>query len=162
MNPTVIEFKEKKFLGKKILMQMADNKTFELWRSFMPLRKEIKNLVSNDLFSIQIFDPKIDFKDFTQDTYFEKWAAAEVLDFDGDIADFDILNIESGLYAVYPFIGTPDKFQATFLDFYQNWLLKSDYELDNRPHFQVMGEKYKNNDPTSEEEIWVPIKLKTH
>jgi AraC family transcriptional regulator len=30
--------------------------------------------------------------------------------------------------------------------------------LDQRPHVEVMGEKYKNNDPDSEEEIWIPIK----
>jgi AraC family transcriptional regulator len=29
--------------------------------------------------------------------------------------------------------------------------------LDDRPHFEVLGEKYKNNDPTSEKEIWIPI-----
>jgi AraC family transcriptional regulator len=32
----------------------------------------------------------------------------------------------------------------------------SEYFLDNRPHFEVLGDKYKNNDPTSEEEIWKP------
>jgi len=32
--------------------------------------------------------------------------------------------------------------------------------LDNRPHFEVLGEKYKNGDPESEEEIWIPVKEK--
>ncbi len=39
-------------------------------------------------------------------------------------------------------------------------LPNSEYELENRPHFEVLGEKYKNNDPNSEEEIWIPIKKK--
>jgi AraC family transcriptional regulator len=34
------------------------------------------------------------------------------------------------------------------------------YTLDDRAHFEVLGEKYKNNDPLSEEEIWIPIKKK--
>jgi len=34
----------------------------------------------------------------------------------------------------------------------------SDYELDNRPQFEILGQKYKNNDPSSEEEIWIPVK----
>lgn len=25
-------------------------------------------------------------------------------------------------------------------------------------HFEILGEKYKNNDPLSEEDIWIPIK----
>ena len=36
----------------------------------------------------------------------------------------------------------------------------SKYSIDNRPHFEIIGEKYKNNDPNSEEEIWIPIKPK--
>jgi hypothetical protein len=28
------------------------------------------------------------------------------------------------------------------------------------PHFEVLGDKYKNNDPSSEEEVWIPIKPK--
>jgi predicted transcriptional regulator YdeE len=33
-------------------------------------------------------------------------------------------------------------------------------KIDNRPHFEVLGDKYKNNDPSSEEEIWIPIRKK--
>jgi AraC family transcriptional regulator len=36
----------------------------------------------------------------------------------------------------------------------------SKYLLDNRPHFETLGEKYKNEDPSSEEEVWIPIKLR--
>jgi len=32
--------------------------------------------------------------------------------------------------------------------------------LDDRPHFEVLGDKYKNADPDSEEEIWIPIRTK--
>ena len=36
----------------------------------------------------------------------------------------------------------------------------SDYKPDDRPHFELLGAKYKNDDPDSEEEIWIPIKRK--
>jgi AraC family transcriptional regulator len=36
----------------------------------------------------------------------------------------------------------------------------SAYDLDNRPHFEILGEKYKNESPDSEEELWIPVKLK--
>jgi AraC family transcriptional regulator len=39
-------------------------------------------------------------------------------------------------------------------------LPNSNYHLDDRPHFEILGEKYKNADPGSEEEIWIPIKAK--
>ena len=28
------------------------------------------------------------------------------------------------------------------------------------PHFEILGAQYKNNEPDSEEEIWIPIQLK--
>ncbi|MEP1984886.1 MAG: GyrI-like domain-containing protein, partial [Maribacter dokdonensis] len=40
------------------------------------------------------------------------------------------------------------------------WIPNSEYQLDGRPHFEVLGAKYKNNDPNSEEEVWIPIKAK--
>ncbi|MGK2861531.1 MAG: GyrI-like domain-containing protein [Chitinophagaceae bacterium] len=43
---------------------------------------------------------------------------------------------------------------------FNTWLPPSGYDLDNRPHFEILGEKYKNDDPLSEEEIWIPIKQK--
>jgi AraC family transcriptional regulator len=65
-----------------------------------------------------------------------------------------------GLYAVFLHknaISTPEK---TFGFIYGAWIPNSEYELDNRPHFEVLGEKYRNNDISSEEEIWIPIRLK--
>jgi len=40
------------------------------------------------------------------------------------------------------------------------WLPNTnDYLLDGRPHSKITGEKYKNGDQNSEEEIWIPIKF---
>jgi AraC family transcriptional regulator len=36
----------------------------------------------------------------------------------------------------------------------------SDYVLDNKTHFEILGDKYRNNDPESEEEIWIPVQPK--
>jgi len=35
---------------------------------------------------------------------------------------------------------------------------ESEFMLDDRPHFALMGDRYKNDDPESEEEIWIPVK----
>lgn len=37
---------------------------------------------------------------------------------------------------------------------------KFEYELDEREHYELLGEKYKNNYPASEEEIYLPIRKK--
>ena len=53
------------------------------------------------------------------------------------------------------------EFTSIFQYIFGTWLPNSTYLLADRPHFEVLGEGYKNNDPTSEEEIWIPIQPKS-
>lgn len=64
------------------------------------------------------------------------------------------------MYAVFFYRGNGNNAEETFRYILDTWLTKSEYMLDNRPHFEVLGEKYKKNDSTSEEEIWIPVKPK--
>ena len=73
---------------------------------------------------------------------------------------FTTLLLAEGLYAVFHYKGLNTD-TSIFQYIYGVWLPSSSYVLDNRPHFEVLGEKYKNNDVNSEEEIWIPIKPKT-
>jgi AraC family transcriptional regulator len=83
------------------------------------------------------------------------------------VSDFDFipygmqsLLVEEGLYAVFNHVGDVVKARETFSYIFGVWLPNSEYQLDNRPHFEILGTKYKNNAPDSEEEIWIPIKRK--
>ena len=136
-------------------MTFANNRTFELFRSFMPARKEITNTVGKDIFSVQVY-PRI--PDFKQDIEFEKWAAIEVTDFDHIPAGMEAFALKGGLYAVFHYVGSSTDLRI-FDYIFQTWLPNSAYQLDAREHFEILGDKYKNNDPASEEEIWVPVKV---
>jgi AraC family transcriptional regulator len=72
----------------------------------------------------------------------------------------ETFTLTSGLYAVFQYKGTANEAAGTFQYILGTWLPNSEYTLDSRPHFEILGEKYKNNDPDSEEEIWIPIKPK--
>lgn len=146
----------KKLVGKSLRMSFAENRTPELWKSFMPRRREISNAVSTDLISMQIFGPSYDFNDPAAE--FTKWAAVEVGDFDVFPADFGTFLFPGGLYTVFPHKGGPATAPKAFGYIFGVWLPASGYQIDDRPHFELLGEKYKNNDPDSEEEIWIPIK----
>ncbi|HKO82751.1 MAG TPA: GyrI-like domain-containing protein [Chitinophagaceae bacterium] len=156
MKPSFKILSEKKLVGKRMKMSFADNKTFELWKSFMPHRKEISNNLTTDLISMQVYDHSFDFSNFNQHTSFEKWAVVEVADFDMIPDGMETYILTGGLYAVFIHKGTANTFQYIFT----SWLPSSDYLLDSRPHFELLGEKYRNNDPDSEEEIWIPIRGK--
>lgn len=155
MKPTIKIFPETKFIGKNLSFTYADYRAFELWSSFMPRRKEIQNALGTDLFNIQINPENFD---FNPQTKFVKWAVVPVSDFDFIPEGMQSLIIEEGLYAVFNHIGDVSKARETFGYIFGVWLPNSEYELDNRPQFEILGEKYKNNAADSEEEIWIPIK----
>ena len=160
MNPVIKIAEEKKLIGKHIKMSLADNKTFELWKSFMPRRKEIRNNLNTELISMQVYDNSYDFRNFDPEVTFEKWAAIEVSDFDAVAEEMEPYSLPEGLYAVFIYRGAASQGVNMFRYIFGTWLPASDYLLDNRPHFEILGKKYKNEDPESEEEIWIPIKPK--
>jgi AraC family transcriptional regulator len=70
MNPRIETLSEKKLIGKRIEMSMSENKTVQLWLSFMPLRNTITDSLTRDLFSMQVYDPSFDFRDFDSEVFF--------------------------------------------------------------------------------------------
>lgn len=151
---------KKTLIGKSTRMSLTNNKTHEVWHSFMVDRAAISNSIGTDLYSIQIYDESHYFKNFSPQTEFAKWAAIEVDSFNNIPNGFERFTIESGLYAVFLHKGRASEFQKTFQFIFNKWLPNSDYQLDHRPHFELLGEKYVNDDPNSEEEVWIPIKKK--
>jgi len=160
MTPRIELLTPRKLVGKSMRMSYSNDLTHNLWRSFMPLRKEIKNVVGSDLYSMQVYDQLLDAKDFDPTMEFTKWATIEVNDFSLIPNGMETYELRGGLYAVFLHKGPASAFQQTFQCIFGQWLPNSEYELDHRPHFEVLGEKYKNNDPESEEEVWIPIKPK--
>jgi AraC family transcriptional regulator len=157
MKPEIRVLEEKKLVGKHMVMTFSENKTGELWRGFMPGRKEIKNIQGSEFYSLQIYS-HLFFENFNPDKEFEKWAAMEVTDFENIPADMQSFILEGGLYAVFQYRGAAKDAEETFRYILGTWLPGSGYSLDNRPHFEILGKKYKNDSPDSEEEIWIPVK----
>lgn len=160
MIPVIKSSSEKKLIGKRLQMSFTDNKTADLWKSFMPRRAEIKNNVNTELISMQIYENEMNFKNFDPTSTFEKWAVIEVTDFNFIPVEMESTTLKEGLYAVFIHEGDESTAEKTFRTIFEIWLPNSPYSLDKRPHFEILGDKYKKSDPSSEEEIWIPIKLK--
>lgn len=157
MTPRIEILGELKLVGLRMTMSISSNKTRELWQNFIRRRKDIPNTVGGTLYSIQLYDERY-FETFNPHSSFEKLAGIEVTNFDAVPADMEAFMLPSGLYAVFLHKGAGATAPPTFNYIFSTWLPDSEYILDNRPHFEVLGEKYKNDDPESEEEIWIPIK----
>ena len=157
--PRIEVLPSKILVGIRMKMSFSNNKTGELWKSFMPRRKELPNNISADLFSLQNYPPMF-FENFNPNAEFEKWAAIEVRDFNSVPNGMETLELLGGLYAVFDYKGPASAAAPTFQYILGTWLPKSDFSLDDRTHFEILGNKYINEDPNSEEEIWIPIKKK--
>ena len=150
----------KKLIGQRIITSFSENRTVDLWQNFMPRRKEILNNLTHDLISMQVYPESYNFTIFDPVIKFEKWAAIEVSDFDTIPDGMESFTLFGGLYAVFIHKGAASTGPKTFQYIFGEWIPSSDYALDNRPHFEILGKKYINDDPASEEEIWIPIKAK--
>lgn len=159
MEPQFNIIEEKKLIGKKIEMSFNNNKTRHLWSSFSIEIHKIKNIVGTNKYSLQVYDTSF-FKEFNPDKIFCKWALVEVENFDSTPIGMEAFLIPKGLYAIFRYRGHPVNGNTFFQYIFTNWLPNSKYELDNRPHFEILGDKYKNNAPSSEEDIYIPIKIK--
>lgn len=158
MNPRIEQLEEKKLIGHVIKMSLANNKTDQLWAQFAPRIKEIKNRASEDKISMQIYPPLF-YEQFNPNVEFEKWAIVEVKDFEKIPNGMNSFILKKGIYAVFYYKGLSSD-NSIFQYIFSEWLPNSKYVVDDRPHFEVLGLNYKNNNPNSEEEIWIPIREK--
>ncbi len=160
MKPNIKYTKEILLVGKKISMSYSNNLTTALWKSFMPHRKEISNSLNTNLFSVEVYNSPNFFENFDPSMNFEKWAAVEVSNFSNIPMEMDSLIIPAGQYAVFNYKGKGSEASETYSKILQDWFPASQFRLDDRPHFAVMGEKYQHEETSSEEELWFPIKAK--
>ena len=158
MQPRIEILSEKKLVGKSLKMSLINDKTAELWKSFMPERKMIKNTVGSDFISMQVYDKSLNFKDFNPQTEFIKYAMIETSKFENIPKEMETRILEGGLYAVFVHKGMAKGFPKTSQYIFNQWLPNSEYELDQREHFELLGTKYNPTDENSEEEVWIPIK----
>lgn len=154
--PVIKSWPGKKMIGIHKSMSFAENTTYELWKEFMPRRSEIVNTVATDLYSIQLYPPSF-FNSFNPNSKFDKWAAIEVDGIEVIPPGMESLIIPEGLYAVFMYRGDARNASSFFQYIFSNWLPTSGCSLDIRHHFEILGEKYKRNDPDSEEEVWIPV-----
>jgi AraC family transcriptional regulator len=154
--PSFRYFSPKKLVGFHLRMSLVQNRTGELWQKFMQNRHLIKGSAEEARISLQVY-PVDYFADFHPAKTFIKWAAMEVDDFENVPVTMEKIEIPGGLFAVFQYKGSSlDNRIFSFI--FQNWLPNSRYDLDQRPHFEILSNEYKNMDPESREQICIPIK----
>ncbi|MGJ4731990.1 GyrI-like domain-containing protein [Leptospira levettii] len=156
MDSKIVTIEKKYLVGKKLEMSLTNQLTSILWKSFQPIIPTIQHRNSNELISLSMY-PAGYFQSFDPNAMFQKWALVEVSKFFDFPPETEGFTLDGGLYAEFLYKGLPSEAGPFFHSIFMDWLPNSNFQLDNRPHFEVMGEKYKNNDPESEELVYIPI-----
>jgi len=161
ITPELVEVEPRKLIGKCVTTTLSFDDTAALWKDFMSRHKEIVNRVDSGFYSMQVYPFGFKVEEFTRETEFERWAAVEVENFNMVPEGMQTKVLAGGLYAVFTHVGPVKQFVETSNYIYGKWLPQSGYQLDDRAHFERLGEKYYGPEhPESEEEIWVPVERK--
>lgn len=158
MKPRIELIEEKYFIGMSIEMSLVDNKTFQLFSTFMPRKKEILNLKNHDVYDLIIY-PKDYFLTFNPNSHFKKHALVEVLNLENIPEGMEFFTLSKGKYAVFTFKGYVPN-QANFEYIFSTWLPNSAFNLDDKPHFDILSEKIQQKSPDAYQEIWIPVSAK--
>ncbi|WP_296317410.1 GyrI-like domain-containing protein [Winogradskyella sp. UBA3174] len=151
MKPKLIYISEKRIIGMKSSMYHNEyGNIIKLWKRFMPSKNKIENILNKDFIALQTYS---DFNDFEKP--FDIWACVGVSNLETIPKEMKGFTIPEGEYAVFLHKGM-DTLKA-YQQIMTEWLPNSGFKVDDRPHFQVMGEKYKNGSPDSEEDFYIPI-----
>ncbi|MFO1524739.1 MAG: GyrI-like domain-containing protein [Turneriella sp.] len=137
----------------KLRMSFAANKHSSFWRGHAAARRN-QSAIGSELYSGEIY-PANYFNPFNPVTEFESghWSKRSPASVPPGM---ETLTSPAGTYAVFIHHGPASEGPKTYQHTFGIWP-QSDY-LDERPHFAVMGEKYKHDAADSEEELWIPIK----
>jgi AraC family transcriptional regulator len=146
-------------IGMSLRMSTAHDRSPQLWRSFMPNRRNIEHTISENVYSVQEFDQLPDFSINVSEELYTNWALKEVSIIESIPDGMTSFRLDAGLYAVFLHKGTPADLPATAKLIFQTWLPASGYRVENRPFFQVLTPAYKPGDPASQEEMYIPIAL---
>ena len=155
MQPKIEITPERMLIGMSLETALIDNKTMQLFKAFMPRKKEIQNTINKDVFDIRVY-PTDYYQNFNPANNFTKWAAVEVSTFANIPNGMKAITVVTGKYAVFT-IKSANSNSGTFQYIFTEWLPNSGYRLANRLHFDILGEKVQQRLPDAEEEIWIPI-----
>ena len=151
--PTIIQFDGTLLCGASAPMTLRTFTPWTLWSKVMPQLSRVSNRKNKDLISLRSFEGIPVFGP-TGDPNFTYWGGAEVT---GPNVGLEHLEIPPGAYAVFHYKGLSSD-SSVWRYIYNEWLPNSPWELDHRPHFERLGAKYKNEDPNSEEDIYIPVR----
>ncbi len=156
--PKIIDFPETRLIGSRVRMSFVADWTSELWRGFRMITPTIAGRIGGVSYSVKVYDASYSFAAFDPAAEFDKWAAVAV-NSDADVLDgLETLAIPAGRYAEFVHVGPASSAPRTFRYIFGEWLPASEFELDLRPHFEILPEGYDSFDEDAMERVLIPVR----
>jgi AraC family transcriptional regulator len=94
---------------------------------------------------------------FTNDLIYTHWACVEINEMNSFEKDLHVLKFNGGKYLKFTHKGLSTDFLKTSYEIYAHWVPFYGFKIENRPHFQIMDERYKSDRIDSEEDLYIPV-----
>lgn len=158
--PAIQTFQGITLCGHCVNTNLVSDQTRALWQGFQKQKNALQIPQPDQLFSVRVYPDDNYFRCVQPQVFFDKWAAMPLSVTGVCPEGMQVLEIPSGLYAVFLYRGKPSEAAPFFISIFKDWLPASPYLPDLRPHFEILDSKYLGEHPDSEELVCVPVKLK--
>ena len=158
--PKIIDYPKTRLIGSRLRMSFSADRTSELWRGFGIVRPTVEGRLGGESYSVKVYDASYSFKRSDPTAEFDKWAAVAVSD-DSDVSvGLESLIIPAGKYAEFIHKGPASAAPNIFGYIFSEWLPSSAFELDLRPHFEILPEDYDPFAKDAIERVLIPVSLR--
>lgn len=140
-------------LGVSLEMNLLQDRTVELFKDFMPRRKDISSIDNLHVYLAKLY-PQEYFKAFSPANTFRKFAGLKVEEVQNS-PGFEQIYVSGGLYAIFKNTGGPND-SRIFQYIFNEWLPGSEYILDTRPHLDILPVGYWSSEDKTED-ICIPV-----
>jgi len=153
IEPRIVEYTGGRICGASAPMSLQSFAPRSVWEGFMPQLMAVQNRLNDQMISLRQYDGIPVFGP-TANPSFTYWAGVEVT---ATQEGLQTLAIPAGTYAVFEYEGNSS--ESTIWRFiYGKWIPHSEWELDDRPHFEKLGAQYQDDSEDSHEQIWIPVR----
>ena len=142
------------FMGFSTETSLLENQTALVFKQLMIWRKDSDEHRAQPVYDIKVY-PEAYFSSFNPSRSFTKWAAVQQQN-TKQIDGLQSYDVDNGLYLCFTCEGSVSA--QFFQELYTSWLPQSEYELDDRPHFDKIWPDSAQRGAVLKEEIYIPVK----
>ena len=154
----IVDFPEVRLIGMCVRTSFVNDRTSEVWRGFRTVISTVRGRIDTDSYSVKVYGSQYSFTSFDPASEFEKWAAVRV-SADALVPDgLESLTIPAGHYAEFLHVGPASAASKIFPDILGRLIPEAGFEIDLRPHFEILPEGYDPFDYGSTERVLIPVR----